>query len=77
MASWWSLLHPMVVEGIVRQLGVLRLLAGQIAEGELAERLGVMRRKHQAEVIDARRRSSIPPRGRWPNRVVGRLSDSF
>jgi len=54
----------MVVEGIVRQLGVLRLLAGQIAEGELAERLGVMRRKHQAEVIDARRRSSIPPRRR-------------
>src|ERR1700694_3818465 len=37
-------------------LGLVVILNGQVAEGELAQRFGVMGRQHQAEVIDAGRR---------------------
>ena len=37
-------------------LDLVVILTGQVAEGELAQRFGVMGRQHQAEVIDAGRR---------------------
>src|SRR5712692_2562205 len=36
-------------------LGLVVILTGQVAEGELTQRFGVMGRQHQAEVIDAGR----------------------
>ena len=51
----------MRVAEMLRQLATLRSLDVQVAEGEFAERLGVVRCKHQAEVIDARWRR----RNRW------------
>src|ERR1700704_236755 len=44
---------PMVVAVVIDVVGIL---TGQVAEGELAQRFGVVGRQHQAEVIDAGRR---------------------
>ena len=50
-----------VIGPVVLELAVLRVLDEQVAEGELAERLGSMRRQHQAQLIHACRRR----RSRW------------
>ena len=49
----------MVLTLVVVVRGMLNVHARQITEGELAEGFGVMRRQHQAEVIDP---------GRWHRR---------
>src|SRR6202158_6526718 len=55
---WLVILTRVVVSvrPLMVVLGLVVILTGQIAEGELAQRFGVMGRQHQAEVIDAGRR---------------------
>src|SRR5207245_4600621 len=50
-----TILRSMVVTLVELDLTVVRVGNGQVTEGELADRFGVMGREHQAEVIDARR----------------------
>ena len=56
---WLVILTSVVVRRLmvaVVVLGLVVIVTGQVAEGELAQRFGVMGRQHQAEVIDASRR---------------------
>ena len=46
----------MVILSVAIGPAVLWLESGQVTEGELAQRFGIMGREHQAEVIDAGRR---------------------
>ena len=62
MVLVWLVILNRVVVSSVRLLMVVSvvievvvIVTGQVAEGELAERFGVMGRQHQAEVIDAAR----------------------
>ena len=50
-----TILRSMVVTLVDLDLAIVRVGNGQVTEGELADRFGVMCREHQAEVIDARR----------------------
>ena len=52
---WLVILNNVVVRLMVAVvvLGLVVILTGEVAEGELAQRFGVMGRQHQAHVIDA------------------------
>ena len=55
---WLVILKRVVVRLLmvpVVVLGLVVILTGQVAEGKLPQRFGVMGRQHQAEVIDAGR----------------------
>jgi hypothetical protein len=59
MVLLWLVIRKRVVVSVrllMVVLGLVVILNGQVAEGELAQRFGVMGRQHQAEVIDAGRR---------------------